>query len=139
MRIGFQKLVYLFLVDLATLPNNLEAFYGVFQYSFFHTIVQGTASQASAYNKYRFLLRIQVVEAYSFFPHFRGAADYFLADRVSGQQDSVFREEAFHIVVCHAYFGGFGCVFAVYDSGKGVLFLKQYGNTQGCGCADHCC
>ena len=139
MRGRFQKLVYLLLVDLATLPDNLESLYAVLQYSFFHTVVQGTASQASTHNEYGFLLGIKVVEADSLFLHLRGAADNLLADRVSCKKDPVLREEAFHIVVSYAYLGCLGGVLAVYDSGKGVLLLQKYRNLQGCGSANHCC
>ena len=139
MRVRFQKLVYLFLIDLATLPDNLESLDAVFQYGFFHTVVQSTASQASANHEYGFLPWVEIVETDSFFLHFRGAADNLLADRVAGQKNPVLREETFHIVIGHADLGGLGCVLAVNDSGKGVLLLQKYRNLESCSSGNYGC
>ena len=139
MRFRFQKLVYLFFIGLAALPNNLEICDFLLPHRLYHTVVESTATKAASHNKQRLLVRIESVEFNALFSHLRSAAHYLFTYRVSRKKYLLLREESLHSIVCNANLLSLAGVLSVHYSCKGVLLLKQYRNLQCCSGRNNCC
>ena len=80
-----------------------------------------------------FLLRIKSVELVCLLLHLLRRRHDFLADRISGEDDSVSREEPFHIVICHANLQGLFSYDLVGQTGKSVLLLNECRHSESSG------
>ena len=93
-----------------------------------HTLVQSTRSQATAYQEHRFQPRQQTEVGQSLFAAF-GILQQTLTDRVSRQDDFLFREKTLHSVVSHTNLIGPLGQQLIGHSGIRILLLYQCGDS----------
>ena len=91
-------------------------------------LVDGAGSEAAAQYQYGFLLRVQSEVLYGIFVQ-DGMSEQVLAHRITGHDYLFCRKEFFHTFVGHANLACLLCQQLVGDTGVGILFLYQCGNT----------
>ena len=123
---GFSDLVNVYL---ASLPDKLYVGVGTNDIqSGSQCLVDGAGSQAAAQNEDSLLFRVQSEVLYGVCVQ-DGMSEQVLAHRITCHDYLFCREEFFHTFVGHANLACLLCQQLVGDTGVGILFLYQRGNT----------
>ena len=91
-------------------------------------LIDGAGSETAAQYQYCFLLRVQSEVFHGIFAA-DGVVEQILAHRITGHDYLFCREEFFHTFVSHTNLACLLCQQLVSDTGVGILFLYQCGNT----------